>query len=83
MLPESDEIITINEPIQLNNIYYDFDDDKILPDAEKDLKVLKELMDKYPDMGDWVELTTDSRGDDAYNENCRSAVQVSQKIFSV
>ena len=28
MPPESDvEIITINEPIRLNNIYYDFDDD--------------------------------------------------------
>ena len=34
------ETVTINEPIRLNNIYYDFDDDKILPDAEKDLSFL-------------------------------------------
>ncbi|MDQ3017159.1 MAG: tetratricopeptide repeat protein, partial [Bacteroidota bacterium] len=31
------ETVTINEPIRLNNIYYDYDDDKILVDAEKDL----------------------------------------------
>lgn len=67
--PESDvEIITINEPIRLNNIYYDYDDDKILPDAEKDLLILKGLMDKYPDMVIELSSHTDSRGDDGYNE---------------
>ncbi|HEX5626134.1 MAG TPA: OmpA family protein, partial [Saprospiraceae bacterium] len=67
--PESDvEIITINEPIRLNNIYYDFDDDKILPDAEKDLMVLKGLMDKYPDLVIELSSHTDSRGDETYNE---------------
>lgn len=69
MPPESDvEIVTINEPIRLNNIYYDFDDDKILPDAEKDLYTLKGLMDKYPDMVIELGSHTDSRGDDSYNE---------------
>ncbi|MBK9727496.1 MAG: OmpA family protein [Saprospiraceae bacterium] len=69
MPPESDvEIITINEPIRLNNIYYDFDDDKILLDAEKDLMVLKGLMDKYSDMVIELSSHTDSRGDDNYNE---------------
>jgi peptidoglycan-associated lipoprotein len=69
MPPESDiEIVTINEPIRLNNIYYDLDDDKILPDAEKDLMTLKGLMDKYPDMVIELGSHTDSRGDDAYNE---------------
>jgi peptidoglycan-associated lipoprotein len=67
--PESDvEIVTINEAIRLNNIYYDFDDDKILPDAEKDLKVLKGLMDQYGDMVIELSSHTDSRGDDTYNE---------------
>ncbi|MBK8954690.1 MAG: OmpA family protein [Saprospiraceae bacterium] len=67
--PESDvEIVTINEPIRLNKIYYDFDDDKILPDAEKDLGYLKELMDKYPDMVIELSSHTDSRGNDDYNE---------------
>ncbi len=67
--PESDvEIVTINEAIRLNNIYYDFDDDKILPDAEKDLKTLKGLMDQYGDMVIELSSHTDSRGDDSYNE---------------
>ncbi|MBK9106998.1 MAG: OmpA family protein [Saprospiraceae bacterium] len=67
--PESDvEIVTINEPIRLNSIYYDFDDDKILPDAEKDLAYLKELMDKYSDMVIELSSHTDSRGIDDYNE---------------
>ncbi len=67
--PESDvEIVTINEPIRLNNIYYDFDDDKILVNSEKDLAYLKELMDKYPDMVIELSSHTDSRGNDDYNE---------------
>ncbi len=67
--PESDiEIITINEPIRLNNIYYDFDDDKILPDAEKDLAFVKDLLDKYPDMVIELGSHTDARGNDSYNQ---------------
>ncbi|MBK9256785.1 MAG: OmpA family protein [Saprospiraceae bacterium] len=59
---------TINEAIRLNNIYYDFDDDKILPDAEKDLSYLVELMDKYPDMVIELSSHTDSRGVSTYNQ---------------
>lgn len=67
--PESDiEIVTINEPIRLNNIYYDFDDDKILSESENDLLVLKGLLDKYADMVIELSSHTDSRGDDSYNE---------------
>lgn len=62
------EIITINEAIRLNNIYYNFDDDKILPDAAKDLSVLVDLMSKYPDMVIELSSHTDSRGDDDYNQ---------------
>src|SRR5690606_26479529 len=47
--PET-EVLTIFEPIRLNNIYYDLDDDKILPDAEPDLDFVYDLMIKYPDM---------------------------------
>ena len=67
---ESDiEIISMNEAIRLNNIYYDFDDDKILPDAEQDLNFLLGLMNEYPDMVIELSSHTDSRGNDAYNEN--------------
>ena len=48
--PPEVRVISINEPIRLNKIYYDFDDWKILPDAEKDLQVLVDLMNQYPDM---------------------------------
>jgi peptidoglycan-associated lipoprotein len=61
--------VMINEPIRLNNIYYDFDDDKILPDAEKDLNVIMNLMQQYPDMVIELSSHTDARGNDSYNEN--------------
>jgi peptidoglycan-associated lipoprotein len=64
--PET-EIITINEPIRLENIYYDFDDDKILPSAEQDLRKLKGLLEEYPEMVIELSSHTDARGNDAYN----------------
>lgn len=65
---ENVEIVTINEPIRLNNIYYDFDDDKILPNAEQDLAFLLELMKKYPEMVIELSSHTDAQGNDAYND---------------
>jgi peptidoglycan-associated lipoprotein len=62
------ETVTINEAIRLNNIYYDFDDDKILQDAEKDLTFLLGLMKQYPDMVIELSSHTDAQGNDAYNE---------------
>lgn len=62
------ELVTINEAIRLNNIYYDFDDDKILPDAEKDLAYLVELMQQYSNMIIELSSHTDSRGNDRYNQ---------------
>jgi peptidoglycan-associated lipoprotein len=64
--PET-ETLTIYEPIRLNNIYYDLDDDKILPDAEGDLDFIYDLMIKYPDMVIELSSHTDSRGKDNYN----------------
>ncbi|MDX2134823.1 MAG: DUF1573 domain-containing protein [Saprospiraceae bacterium] len=61
-------IVKTNEPIRLNSIFYDFDDDKILPEAEKDLSYLVELMEQYPDMVIELSSHTDSRGKDDYNE---------------
>ena len=62
------EIVTINQPIRLNNIYYDFDDDEILPDAEKDLTFLEGLMIEYPDMVIELSSHTDSQGPARYNQ---------------
>ncbi|MCB0641244.1 MAG: OmpA family protein [Phaeodactylibacter sp.] len=58
---------TREEPITLENIYYDFNDDKILKDAEQDLELILELMEQYPDMVIELSSHTDARGEDAYN----------------
>ncbi len=63
------ETITVTEPIRLNNIYYDFDDDQILPDAEKDLSILQDLLNRYPDMVIELSSHTDAQGSDPYNED--------------
>jgi len=62
------ETITINQAIELKNILYDFDDDKILPEAEQDLMVLLDLMKKYPEMKIQLNSHTDSQGKDKYNQ---------------
>lgn len=61
-------VVKINEPIRLNSILYDFDDDKILPEAEKDLTTLYDLMVKYPDMKIELSSHTDAQGNDNYNQ---------------
>jgi peptidoglycan-associated lipoprotein len=68
--PIEDEYDTysINEPIRLNNIYYDLDKDNILPAAEKDLTYLRELMEQYADMIIELSSHTDSQGDSPYNQ---------------
>jgi len=65
--PET-EILTINEPIRMNNIYYDFDDDKILQDAEIDLNLILGLMNDYPEMVIELSSHTDAQGISRYNE---------------
>jgi peptidoglycan-associated lipoprotein len=82
---KKDETILVktNEPIRLNNIYYDFDDDKVLPDAEKDLRYLVELMNQYPDMVIELSSHTDSRGRDDYNEALSQRRAESAKRFMV
>ncbi len=62
------DIYTTNEPIRLNNIYYDFNDAKILPAAEQDLNVLLDLMYQYSDMVIELSSHTDSRGKAPFNE---------------
>ena len=66
--PNDYETVTINQSIRLNNIYYDLDDDKILPDAEQDLAVLYDLLLKYPDMVIELSSHTDSQGKTRYNQ---------------
>lgn len=77
------DVITINETIRLRNIYYDFDDDKILPDAEKDLRVLLGLLNDYPTMVIELSSHTDAQGNDDYNQalSQRRAVSARQWLL--
>ncbi len=67
-LPKYDTIRS-EEPIVLENILYDFDDDRIKEEAESDLQVVLELLEQYPDMKIELRSHTDNRGNDSYNED--------------
>lgn len=60
-------VVSINQPIRLNNIYYDYNDAKILKDAKDDLNYLKSIMDDNPTIVIELSSHTDSRGSDDYN----------------
>lgn len=53
--------------ITLSNIYYNFDDDRIRPDARVDLDKLIEFMNRYPSIEVELSSHTDSRGSNGYN----------------
>ena len=61
------DIITANQPIRLNSIYFDFDDDEILPDAETDLAYLQSILNQYPEIVIELSSHTDAQGKDSYN----------------
>jgi len=63
------DTITIEEPIVLENILYEFDSDRIQDEAEADLEVVYNLMTDYPEMVIELRSHTDYRGDDLYNKN--------------
>jgi len=66
--PEFDTLYT-NKPIVMENILYDFDDDRITTSAEIDLTLIYEIMTQYPDMKVELGSHTDSRGEDNYNKD--------------
>jgi peptidoglycan-associated lipoprotein len=61
------EPINLNEPVKIDNIYYDFDKWNIRTDATPELDKLVKILKDNPTL--WVEINshTDSRGDNAYN----------------
>ena len=66
--PPAEIVVEEGEAVVLENILYDFDDDKILPAAEQDLRVLQQVMETYPDMVIELGSHTDSRGNADYNQ---------------
>jgi peptidoglycan-associated lipoprotein len=81
--PDDTKTVTMNEQIRLNNIYYDFDDDKILTDAEQDLQFLVDLMKQYPDMEIELSSHTDAQGNDDYNQKLSQRRAQSAKNWMV
>lgn len=75
--------VSRNEPITLKSIFFDFNDDKILPEAEKDLGYLKSLMDQYSDMVIELSSHTDSRGDNDFNKKLSQRRANSTKAWLV
>jgi len=51
----------------LENLYYDYDSDKIILSEKNDLDILATKMKENPDLRILLESHTDSRGSDAYN----------------
>jgi peptidoglycan-associated lipoprotein len=76
-------IVKENQPIVLENIYYDYDKWDIRPDAEPDLQFLTDLLVKYPDMKIELSSHTDSRGKDDYNESLSQKRAESAKAWIV
>jgi len=54
--------------IELPNIYYNFNDATLRPDARKDLDLVLSLMQQQPNMSIELASHTDSRGSSYYNE---------------
>ena len=83
VVEEEYEDIFTDQPIELSNIYFDFDDDKILPDAEQDLTVILDLMRQYPDMVIELGSHTDAQGNDSYNQRLSARRATSSKEWLV
>ncbi len=61
--------LTVGSVIELENIYYDFDQFYIRDDARGDLENIIALMTKFPGMEIELGSHTDSRGTTSYNAN--------------
>jgi outer membrane protein OmpA-like peptidoglycan-associated protein/tetratricopeptide (TPR) repeat protein len=66
-----EEVIEVNTDlapiVKMNNIYFDFDQSEIRPDAAKELDKIVVIMNKYPTMHVEIASHADCRGDAAYN----------------
>ena len=79
-----EEIIYKEKVFILENIYYDFDDDKILEESEEELTDLLNLLNRYPDLVIELSSHTDVRGSDDYNIDLsnRRAKSAAQWLFA-
>ncbi len=55
--------------IELTNVYYNFNDATLRPDALRDINALLKVMQDYPEIEIELSSHTDCRASDAYNQN--------------
>ena len=73
-VPVNIEMAELTNPLpagkvfQLNNVYYNFNDAALRPDARLDLDPLVSLLKSYPEVEIELSSHTDSRGDKNYNQ---------------
>lgn len=60
--------LKVGSTILLPNIYYNFNDSDLRPDAMDDLGLVKKMLNMYPNMQIKLVSHTDSRGSDSYNQ---------------
>jgi outer membrane protein OmpA-like peptidoglycan-associated protein len=65
--PSSKFVIKEGASFKLKNVYYNYNDASIRPDAAKDLNALLAMMRKYPDLEVELGSHTDARGTTEYN----------------
>ncbi|MEM6964513.1 MAG: DUF1573 domain-containing protein [Bacteroidota bacterium] len=76
---ETEITVVREEPIELKNILFEFDDDEILPEAEPDLQLVLDLMNTYSDMVIELGSHTDAQGNDSYNQRLSQRRAASSK----
>ncbi|MFK7774742.1 MAG: DUF2225 domain-containing protein [Saprospiraceae bacterium] len=79
--PKEEIEVFIDKPIELKNILFDFNEAKILPEAEPDLQLVLELMNQYPDMIVELGSHTDAQGNDSYNQKLSQRRATSSKAW--
>lgn len=65
--------IKANESIVLNNVFFEFDSDKLTPDSKTELNKLFTLLSNNPSIKVEIQGHTDSKGNDNYNKKLSQA----------
>lgn len=61
--------LAVGEVIDLERIFYDFDESTLRPESETELDGLVDALERLPGLDIQLRSHTDSRGDDAYNQD--------------
>lgn len=78
--PEPETVVTIEKPIILDNILYEFDSDRFVAGSETDLNYLLKMLNENPTMEIRIASHTDSKGTASYNQKLseRRAIAVTR-----